>query len=121
MMNKYIIIVNGLQKGPFSIDELKSQAISGSTLVWNDGLENWTEARNVEALAIVLKTEAMSDYQNNNPVPVPPPVPVLHLYLYKVHKGKQSSSISSRHKKADLVQPVLYWRYSAYFCAGCRV
>jgi len=58
-MTQYYIIVDDLQRGPFSIDELKVKGIISSTLVWTQEMENWTEARNVEVLSGII--------QNNPP------------------------------------------------------
>ncbi len=47
---KYFIIENDKQQGPFSIYELKDKAISQETLVWAEGMEDWTPANKVEEL-----------------------------------------------------------------------
>ena len=51
---RYFLAVEGQQKGPFEMSELKSQVASGvltrSTLVWTDGMAEWKTAGEVDAL-----------------------------------------------------------------------
>ncbi len=51
---KYFIIENDVQKGPFTMDELKDKKISSDTLVWTEGMENWTPAWQVAELRGLL-------------------------------------------------------------------
>jgi uncharacterized membrane protein YhaH (DUF805 family) len=41
---------NNEQVGPIDIDKLKSINIKSSTLIWKEGTENWSEAKNFEEL-----------------------------------------------------------------------
>lgn len=50
----YFIIKNNRQEGPFTIDELKAQGITSETLVWTEGMTNWTPAWQVEELKDLL-------------------------------------------------------------------
>lgn len=59
---KYFIIKDGLKSGPFSYDELSQFNLSSSTMVWRDGLEEWTKANTVSELQDLITTE-------------PPPIP----------------------------------------------
>ena len=43
------------QKGPFSIDQLKTVGLKPDTLVWADGFENWKPVKEVEELKGLLK------------------------------------------------------------------
>ena len=62
-MNKlYYIAVNGQRTGPFTINELKDKKIERSTLVWSEGMENWTKAELLPEFNGFLRTE-------------PPPIP----------------------------------------------
>jgi hypothetical protein len=60
-MNQFYYSDGKNQLGPFSLDELKTKNITKDTLVWYDGLPEWTEAGKLELLSILLK-------------PVPPPL-----------------------------------------------
>lgn len=49
-MEYFIIDKNGQQAGPFSIAQLIQQGITPETLVWKQGMEDWTPAWKVEEL-----------------------------------------------------------------------
>ncbi len=59
---KYFIVIDGSQKGPFSIEELKEKNIRKNTLVWADEFPDWVEAALVEELKEVINIQ-------------PPPIP----------------------------------------------
>lgn len=46
----YFIIVNDAQQGPYTIEELRQRHIDTSTLVWAEGMAQWTPAWQVEEL-----------------------------------------------------------------------
>ncbi|UIR55077.1 SPFH domain-containing protein [Sphingobacterium sp. SRCM116780] len=62
----YFLAINGVQAGPFTIEQLKEEVQKGtllsSTLAWKAGLENWKEANQIEELKNLFHT-------------VPPPLP----------------------------------------------
>ena len=62
-MEFFIIDRNGQQAGPFSFDQLVQKGISPETLVWKQGMTDWTPAWKVEDLRAVL--EAIEANQNN--------------------------------------------------------
>lgn len=62
-MDFFIIDHNGQQAGPFSFDQLVQKGISPETLVWKQGMADWTPAWKVEDLRAVL--EAVEANQNN--------------------------------------------------------
>ena len=62
-MEFFIIDHNGQQAGPFSFDQLVQKGISPETLVWKQGMTDWTPAWKVEDLRAVL--EAIEANQNN--------------------------------------------------------
>lgn len=51
----YFLIENGQQVGPFSIDQLRSRNITGETIVWHEGMENWGKAKDVPSLRPLLQ------------------------------------------------------------------
>lgn len=61
-MEFFIIDHNGQQAGPFSFDQLVQKGISPETLVWKQGMADWTPAWKVEDLRAVL--EAIEANQN---------------------------------------------------------
>ena len=62
-MEFFIIDCNGQQAGPFSFDQLVQKGISPETLVWKQGMADWTPAWKVEDLKAVL--EAAEANQSN--------------------------------------------------------
>lgn len=54
-MEFFIIDHNGQQAGPFSFDQLVQKAITPETLVWKQGMSDWTPAWKVEELKAVLE------------------------------------------------------------------
>lgn len=62
-MEFFIIDHNGQQAGPFSFDQLVQKGISPETLVWRQGMADWTPAWKVEELKAVL--EAVEANQSN--------------------------------------------------------
>jgi hypothetical protein len=61
-MHKYYIVIDGTQQGPFSAEELKEKGVTSQSLIWTEGMDNWTEAKNIKALNEVIKI-------------TPPPIP----------------------------------------------
>ena len=72
-MEYFIIDNNGQQAGPFSLDQLVQKAISPETLVWKQGMADWTPAWKVEELRTVLeaveanKTNATNQQESQEP------------------------------------------------------
>ena len=65
---KYFIIENNQQAGPFSIYELRDKGITSDTLVWIEGMANWTPAWQVEELKnFLFNTQATSTPPPFNP------------------------------------------------------
>ena len=48
---KYYVIINNVQQGPFSVEELAGRKISSDTPVWTEGMGDWTRADAVPQLA----------------------------------------------------------------------
>lgn len=60
-MKKYFIHNGNEQQGPFDANELFEQKIQPSTMIWYEGISNWTKA------------EEISELQKKF-VPIPPPI-----------------------------------------------
>lgn len=54
-MKKYYIFQNNQQKGPFSTEELRNMNISPDTLVWAEGMADWTQASQVNELSALFR------------------------------------------------------------------
>jgi tetratricopeptide (TPR) repeat protein len=61
-MKHYYYAKNEQRLGPFTIDELKTNRLKKSTLVWTEGMQDWTSANDIEELKDILISE-------------PPPLP----------------------------------------------
>lgn len=66
---EYFIVENGQQAGPYTIDELIRRGLNSDTLVWTEGMADWTPAWQVAELKQYL-------YGQQQPTPTPPPTPV---------------------------------------------
>ena len=52
---KYWIIIDGVQKGPLTIDEVAAErSLNLSTPVWHEGLSDWTTVGALPELAALL-------------------------------------------------------------------
>lgn len=53
-MKKYYLHNGAEQQGPFTFEELTTQSINKYTLIWHDGLKDWTPAEKVDELKSLL-------------------------------------------------------------------
>lgn len=53
----YFILNGRQQQGPYTVDELRSRNITSATLVWADGMEQWTPAWQVKELQPLFGVE----------------------------------------------------------------
>lgn len=60
-MTEYFILIDNKQLGPYTLDELRQRAISSSTLVWAEGMAQWTPAWQVPALRPLFNTAPGSE------------------------------------------------------------
>ena len=67
---EYFIVENGKQAGPFSIAQLAEKHIKPETLVWKEGMADWTPARKIAELKFIL---AEGSQQTGTAVPPVPP------------------------------------------------
>jgi hypothetical protein len=56
---KYFVVVNNASSGPFGYEDLKRMTqdgrLSKSTLVWKEGMAQWTAAGSVDELAAMFQ------------------------------------------------------------------
>ena len=67
---EYFIVENGKQAGPFSIAQLAEKHIKPETLVWKEGMADWTPAWKIAELKYIL---AEGSQQTGTAVPPVPP------------------------------------------------
>lgn len=65
-MNNWYLIYNGQQVGPMSKEQMLAYGLTPNTMVWKEGMAQWTQAFNVPELM---------DVMHSNPVPPTAPVP----------------------------------------------
>lgn len=63
-MRQYYIYDGQMKKGPFDLEQLKSQILNKETPVWYEGLKDWLMAGNIDELEEFF-----------NPKTIPPPFP----------------------------------------------
>ena len=68
---EYYYVYKGEKKGPFSLTEIYKKDIKEDTLIWYEGLNDWTKAIEISELKVMFKVDSP-------PIP-PPPVPESHL------------------------------------------
>ena len=54
-MKKYFYSDGKEKNGPFSFEELKNEEINPDTLIWFEGLDNWTFAKNIKEVESILE------------------------------------------------------------------
>ena len=57
---KYFIVENGQQAGPFEPDELLLHGLTPSSLVWCQGMADWTLASQVPELIALTRTASLA-------------------------------------------------------------
>ena len=62
---KYFIIQHDTQLGPYSLEDLKLALIDRNTLIWHEGLSDWTKASDLDELKEIFVSNAK----------MPPPIP----------------------------------------------
>lgn len=67
---QYFIIINDVQQGPFSLEELRARHITSDTLVWAEGMAQWMPAWQVDELKPLIYGQPA----NSQTPPPPPPV-----------------------------------------------
>lgn len=83
----YFYIENNEQKGPFNLEEIQKLSIQKDTLMWHEGLDNWTEAHNIKGFeSFIFNT-------------VPPKIPVTSK---EPPKFQDSSSKVSQESKPEI-------------------
>lgn len=70
-MTEYFILIDNKQLGPYTLDELRQRAISSSTLVWAEGMAQWTPAWQVPALRPLFNTAPASESAPGSESPAP--------------------------------------------------
>ena len=96
-MEYFIIENNGQQAGPFCLEQLVQKAITPETLVWAQGMKDWTPAWKIAELKTVLETveaqptkKMQKEHQQMQPATTGQKQQTFRL---------QTSKVSSRHSR----------------------
>ena len=71
MKNYFYIDANNSQQGPVPAERLKDYGVTKSTMVWAEGMANWTEAGQVEDLTPLFAPPAAPFTPQPQPQPQP--------------------------------------------------
>ncbi len=66
-MKKYFLHNGKEQHGPYSLDELKQKGLTAKTMIWFDGISNWTEAQFIPELK-EFATATPPPFEKANPI-----------------------------------------------------
>ena len=80
MKEYYFLDSSNEEKGPLSLDQLKTAGLKPETYVWTAGLDNWKQAKEFEELEFVSKK-------------APPPIPNKPKEMIEKKKGKKQGCI----------------------------
>lgn len=98
MSQQFYIAVNGQQTGPFSFDDLKAKGIQRDTMIWTEGLDNWTKAEHVALLKDILRAtppplpnmeSKTTSQQQVPPPPIVTPQPTGKYFGYDLAKRRE--------------------------------
>lgn len=76
---KYFIVVNEVQQGPFTLEELRQRGITSDLLVWTEGMTDWAPAWQVDELKPLLYGPSNTGTAASTSRPTPPPPPPPHV------------------------------------------
>ena len=76
LMKKYFYSNGSTKDGPFTLEELKygpkSSDINDSTLIWFEGLDDWTPVKEIEEFRLLLETASQTQISTKVPVKAEP-------------------------------------------------
>jgi GYF domain 2 len=71
-MKKYYLHNGTSQQGPFDLEELKAMKVTSETLIWFEGLPDWSSADKIEELKPLLNTSVPPPFKNHAASPSVP-------------------------------------------------
>lgn len=96
----YFIVENGQQAGPYSIDELLNHGLNSDTLVWAEGMSDWTPAWQVEELKAVI-------YDQQKSTATPPPItPTVQQTSSQQTSSQQPSTEQMQYQSQPVQEPI---------------
>lgn len=74
-MDYYYLDADMRQVGPVSLDDLVASGVTGDTMVWHEGLEEWTKAGNLPEVVKAMERKARPATPEKPEKPEPPESP----------------------------------------------
>lgn len=71
-MKKYFYTDGQSQFGPFTFEELEKENLTGNTMVWYNGLSDWTQAKDIPELESLFRIPPIPPGPGR-PIPTQPP------------------------------------------------
>lgn len=75
-MDYYYLDADMRQVGPVSLDDLVAAGVTGDTMVWHEGLEEWAKAGNLPEVVKAMERKARPATPEKPQAPEPPESPV---------------------------------------------
>ena len=75
-MDYYYLDADMRQVGPVSLDDLVASGVTGDTMVWHEGLEEWAKAGNLPEVVKAMERKARPATPEKPQAPEPPESPV---------------------------------------------
>ena len=63
-MKEYYFSSGENQEGPFNLSELEGKNIKPDTLIWYEGLDDWTKAEKIEEIKLALKVNKLENQKH---------------------------------------------------------
>lgn len=102
-MTQYYFHDGQQEKGPFDIEQLKSQTLKNDTPIWYEGLENWTTVGEVDELKKIFVTKP-------TPPPLIKPIPEVKATPPKIEQQSYAATNQQEvfpTKKKSLLVPLI--------------
>lgn len=106
-MKKYYYSDGKQQIGPLSKEELKSKGITKDTLVWYEGLTEWTKAGDVEELVDLFPNTPTPPPIPEQKIATPPPMPGNKTVTPPPMSNKDNGKMKRKPKKLLIIASVI--------------
>jgi len=97
-MKEYYYLENNEQKGPFFLDELTNQSLTVETLIWTEGLADWTAINKIPEVHNLIKSKV-----------APPPIPSTNAKMNLKPTNECSSDLNNKAKSDKNISRLLIW------------
>lgn len=87
-MENWYLVYNGKQVGPMTKEQMLAYGLAPDTMVWREGLPQWTEAYNMPELMKMIK----DDRDKNQAPPIAPSAPTHTLHHHEPASGKDKTA-----------------------------